>query len=216
MFTLNSKLKEDCFFVVDLKLSSLLLMNDSNYIWFILVPKKDGLVELIDLDFDEQIELLKEINQISNILKNQFKVEKLNIATLGNVVNQLHIHVIGRFKRDISFPKPVWGAVDAKSYSQEKAQEIINLIKENMTNNQKDLVNKLLYRSLHRGCKETDFLLGKYSESFVFEMDLGELKLFEEFLEEDDMAIYDWILSKINAPEKYSKLLKKIRDFHKI
>lgn len=131
MFTLNSKLKEDCFFVDDLNLSKLLLMNDSNYIWLILVPKKEGLIELIDLNFDEQIELLKEINQVSSILKNQLKVEKLNIATLGNVVNQLHIHVIGRFKSDASFPKPVWGAVNAKAYSQEKAQKIINLIKEN-------------------------------------------------------------------------------------
>ena len=125
MFTLNPKLKEDCFFVTDLKLSQLLLMNDSNYFWFILVPKKDGLVELTDLAFDEQIELLKEINEVSDILKNQLKVEKLNIATLGNVVSQLHIHVIGRFKNDVAFPKPVWGAVNAKNYSPEKAQEII-------------------------------------------------------------------------------------------
>lgn len=131
MFTLNPKLKEDCFFVTDLKLSQLLLMNDSNYFWFILVPKKDGLVELTDLAFDEQIELLKEINEVSDILKNQLKVEKLNIATLGNVVSQLHIHVIGRFKNDVAFPKPVWGAVNAKNYSPEKAQEIINLIQKN-------------------------------------------------------------------------------------
>ena len=86
---------------------------------------------MTDLAFDEQIELLKEINEVSDILKNQLKVEKLNIATLGNVVSQLHIHVIGRFKNDVAFPKPVWGAVNAKNYSPEKAQEIINLIQKN-------------------------------------------------------------------------------------
>lgn len=85
-----------------------------------------------------------------------------------------------------------------------------------MKNNHQDLVNKLSYRSLHRGCKETDFLLGKYGEAFLETMNLDELKLFESFLDEDDMAIYDWILSKIIAPEKYHNLLDKIRIFHKI
>ena len=89
MFTLNPKLKEDCFFVTDLKLSQLLLMNDSNYFWFILVPKKDGLVELTDLAFDEQIELLKEINEVSDILKNHGKISNPNLAPFpsGNVLS---------------------------------------------------------------------------------------------------------------------------------
>jgi antitoxin CptB len=79
-----------------------------------------------------------------------------------------------------------------------------------------NLINKLLYRSVHRGCKETDFLLGKYGEIFLEKMDLEKLKLFEEFLDEDDMMIYDWILEKVSAPQKYDDLLLEIREFHKI
>ena len=79
-----------------------------------------------------------------------------------------------------------------------------------------DLENKLLYRCLHRGCKETDFLLGKFGEIKVFEMNLEEQSLFDDFLSEDDMLIYDWILSKLECPAKYSELVKQIQIFHKI
>lgn len=129
MFTLDSRLNSDSIFICDLKISRLLLLNDSNYPWLVLVPKKPNLTELTDLSFDEQIEVLREINLVSKILKENFYVEKLNIATLGNVVKQLHIHVIGRFGKDISFPKPVWGATLPKPYSKDDAEEIINKIK---------------------------------------------------------------------------------------
>ena len=129
MFTLNSKLEADTFFICDLKISRLLLMNDSNYPWLILVPRQDGLVELTDLNFDEQTEILREINFLGKILKESFAVEKLNIGALGNVVKQLHIHVIGRFQNDASFPKPVWGSVAAKPYTELAAQDLIKKIK---------------------------------------------------------------------------------------
>ncbi len=125
MFILDSKLSQDSFVVCDLKISQLLLMNDSNYLWLILVPKKADLVELTDLSFAEQVEVLKEINLIGQILKEEFFAQKLNIAALGNVVKQLHIHVIGRFENDASFPKPVWGTVASKPYEQKIAQELI-------------------------------------------------------------------------------------------
>ena len=129
MFTLNPKLEADTFFICDLKVSRLLLMNDSNYPWLILVPRQDGLVELTDLNFDEQSEILREINLLGKILKESFAVEKLNIGALGNVVKQLHIHVIGRFQNDAAFPKPVWGAVAAKPYAENTAQDLIKKIK---------------------------------------------------------------------------------------
>ncbi len=125
MFILDSKLSQDSFAVCDLKISQLLLMNDSNYLWLILVPKKADLVELTDLSFAEQVEVLKEINLIGQILKEEFFAQKLNIAALGNVVKQLHIHVIGRFENDASFPKPVWGTVASKPYEKKIAQELI-------------------------------------------------------------------------------------------
>jgi len=83
-----------------------------------------------------------------------------------------------------------------------------------MTNT--DLIKKLLYRCLHRGCKETDFLLGGFGEEKIKEMDLVAQNIFDEFLNEDDMLIYDWILSKQKHPEKYDSLVNEIRDFHKI
>lgn len=129
MFTLNSKLEADTFFICDLKVSRLLLMNDSNYPWLILVPRQDDLLELTNLSFEEQTEILREINLLGKILKENFAVEKLNIGALGNVVKQLHIHVIGRFQNDASFPKPVWGAVASKPYTESAAQDLIKKIK---------------------------------------------------------------------------------------
>jgi len=129
MFELDAKLVADTFFVCDLKISRLLLMNDANYTWLILVPQKAGLSELTDLTFDEQVEVLGEINLIARILKNDFACDKLNIAALGNVVRQLHIHVIARRENDATFPKPVWGNAPAKSYSDKEAQSVIAKIK---------------------------------------------------------------------------------------
>lgn len=128
MFELDEKLQADTFFIKDLKMSRLLLMNDANYPWLILVPRKINLSEIIDLTFDEQIIVLQEINLIAKILKKSFNADKLNIANLGNVVKQLHIHVIGRFKNDISFPKPVWGQVAIKPYEEKAAQDLIKKI----------------------------------------------------------------------------------------
>lgn len=129
MFTLDSKLNADTFLVADLKVSRLLLMNDSNYPWLILVPRKANLVELTDLDFEEQVEVLREINLVGEVLQKNFGAEKLNIGALGNVVKQLHIHVIARFKNDVAFPKPVWGAVAAKPYLENEAEGIIKKIR---------------------------------------------------------------------------------------
>lgn len=133
MFVLNSKLAADTFLVGDLKISRLLLMNDANYFWFILVPRKADLTEITDLPFSDQIEVLREINWVAQILKEEFGAQKLNIAALGNVVKQLHIHVIGRFENDIAFPKPVWGAFPAKTYEVKAAQELINKVKLKIT-----------------------------------------------------------------------------------
>jgi len=117
MFILDKKLQQDSFFIADLELCKVLLMNDANYPWLILVPRQNNLKEIIDLSFDDQIILLKEINFVAEILKKEFEFDKLNIANLGNVVSQLHIHVIARKKNDITFPKPVWGNAQALEYS---------------------------------------------------------------------------------------------------
>jgi len=116
MFILDKKLQQDSFFIADLELCKVLLMNDANYPWLILVPRQNNLKEIIDLSFDDQIILLKEINFVAEIFKKEFEFDKLNIANLGNVVSQLHIHVIARKKNDATFPRPVWGNAQALEY----------------------------------------------------------------------------------------------------
>ncbi len=134
MFTLHSQLKSDTHFICDLPLSSALLMNDANYLWLILVPRKPDLIELTDLSFTEQTQVLQEINSVAKILKKEFNAEKINIAALGNVVSQLHIHVIGRKKNDATFPKPVWGNAPAKPYATKEAEALIQKLKSLLPN----------------------------------------------------------------------------------
>lgn len=131
MFKLNENLKNDTFFVKNLELSQVLLMNNSDFFWIILVPQKEGLTELTDLNFEDQTKLLQEINKISNFIKQKINPDKINIATLGNVVSQLHVHIIARFKNDKAFPAPVWG-IEFEKYQQQEAQKLINLISENV------------------------------------------------------------------------------------
>jgi diadenosine tetraphosphate (Ap4A) HIT family hydrolase len=115
-WSLDPKLAADTVPIGDLALSRVLLANDSNYPWLILVPRKPGLVELIDLEQNEQIQLLGEIDAAARVLKSVTECEKLNIAALGNVVAQLHVHVIGRRHSDTAWPKPVWGAAPSAAY----------------------------------------------------------------------------------------------------
>ena len=117
MFILDKKLQQDSFFIADLELCKVLLMNDANYPWLILVPRQNNLKDIVDLSFEDQIILLKEINFVAEIFKKEFEFDKLNIANLGNVVSQLHIHVIARKKNDATFPRPVWGNAKALEYS---------------------------------------------------------------------------------------------------
>lgn len=128
MYQLDPILQNDTYKVADLKLCELLLMDNADFPWLILVPRQQNLVELTDLSFDDQTLLLKEINQTSNLLKTHFNADKINIATLGNVVKQLHIHVIARFANDKAFPNPVWGVKSAK-YDAQNAKKTIEKIK---------------------------------------------------------------------------------------
>lgn len=115
-FVLNPTLEKDTFFVADLPLSRLLLMNDARFPWLILVPRREGMRELVDLMPGDQDQLLREINSVSRCLQQLFKPDKLNVAALGNMVPQLHIHIIARFASDAAWPKPVWGIGTAQAY----------------------------------------------------------------------------------------------------
>jgi len=109
-WSLYPQLAADTVPIGDLPLSRLLLANDANYPWLILVPRQAGLIELIDLEQDAQVRLLGEIAAAARALKSITECEKLNIAALGNQVPQLHVHVIARRHGDAAWPRPVWGA----------------------------------------------------------------------------------------------------------
>jgi diadenosine tetraphosphate (Ap4A) HIT family hydrolase len=111
-FELHPKLEQDSAFVLQLPLCQLRLMNNTCYPWLILVPARAGLVELFDLTGDDQHRLLAEMNTIAKIVKKHTHCDKINVAALGNVVSQLHIHVIARFQDDPDWPKPVWGGAN--------------------------------------------------------------------------------------------------------
>jgi diadenosine tetraphosphate (Ap4A) HIT family hydrolase len=128
-FTLYPQLGKDTVPVGDLPFARVLLANDANYPWLILVPRKPGLVELIDLEENEQVQLLGEIANAARVLKSITKCDKLNIATLGNQVPQLHVHVIARRHNDPAWPKPVWGAVPPKAYDPAERERLIGDIR---------------------------------------------------------------------------------------
>jgi len=118
MIELHPQLKKDCIELGKFTLCSLLLLNDTNYPWFILLPNRVGITEMHQLSEVDQQQLMTESMFFSQCLEQVFQADKLNIAALGNVVPQLHIHHIARFTTDACWPAPVWGAVSAIPYNE--------------------------------------------------------------------------------------------------
>ena len=123
-FQLHPQLEADSIAVTDLALSQVRLINDSNYPWLLLVPRRPGLVDLIDLSPEERIVLMGEIGMACDALKAHGPCDKLNVASLGNQVPQLHVHVIARQRSDAAWPKPVWGEVPPVAYSPQEAERL--------------------------------------------------------------------------------------------
>jgi diadenosine tetraphosphate (Ap4A) HIT family hydrolase len=115
-WALHPQLEADTVLVAELSLSRLLLAKDANYAWLILVPRCAGVSEIIDLDEQEQAELTREIDLVCRALKVVTPCDKLNVASLGNMVPQLHVHIIARRRSDPAWPKPIWGVVPAREY----------------------------------------------------------------------------------------------------
>jgi diadenosine tetraphosphate (Ap4A) HIT family hydrolase len=115
-FALDERLAADTLPLGDLNLSSVRLMNDARFPWFILVPRRAGLSELTDLSGAESVALMEEIRIATRVMLALAKPDKVNIGALGNVVPQLHVHVVGRFRSDPAWPRPVWGSGAASPY----------------------------------------------------------------------------------------------------
>lgn len=120
-FELDHRLERDTLSVTDLPLCSVRLMDNKCFPWVVLVPRVAGAREWIDLDREQQHQLSDEIAIVSHILQALVTPEKLNIATLGNQVSQLHVHVIARYRTDAAWPNPVWGGA-AEAYSAPEAE----------------------------------------------------------------------------------------------
>jgi diadenosine tetraphosphate (Ap4A) HIT family hydrolase len=121
-FELDSRLDADSLFIADWPLCRVIRMNDRAYPWIILVPRRAGVREIIDLEPADQQTLLGEINRVGRAISRSLKPEKLNIAALGNVVPQLHVHVIGRFTDDPAWPRPIWGVHKPAPFTGEDAE----------------------------------------------------------------------------------------------
>jgi diadenosine tetraphosphate (Ap4A) HIT family hydrolase len=124
MIQLHSQLEQDCVILGEFSLCTLLLLNDANYPWFILLPNREGITEIHQLSRMDQQQLLTESMFFCHCLEQVFRPDKLNIAALGNVVPQLHIHHIARYTADACWPAPVWGAVTAKPYNHQQLDSI--------------------------------------------------------------------------------------------
>jgi len=125
-FKLDPQLEKDTVLVTDWHLCQVRLMNDSRYPWVILIPKVEDVSEIHQLADEQQQLLLGESVRLSKALEQLFAPHKLNVAALGNMVRQLHIHHIVRFEDDASFPKPVWGLGEAVPYDDEALSDTVN------------------------------------------------------------------------------------------
>lgn len=127
--TLHPQLAQDTTPVLTLPLCAVLLSNDAGYPWLVLVPRVPNARELVDLDEAQQQQLMREIAHASRVLQRVFAPHKINVAALGNVVPQLHVHVIARDTHDAAWPAPVWGRVPARAYAPEARAERIALLR---------------------------------------------------------------------------------------
>jgi diadenosine tetraphosphate (Ap4A) HIT family hydrolase len=128
-WTLHPQLKQDTIDIGDLPLCKVLVIKDANYPWLMLVPRRPEKVEIIDLDEVEQAQLMAEVSRAARALKDITKCDKLNIAALGNMVPQLHVHVIARRTGDAAWPRPVWGVVPPLAHDAAEVQHFISALR---------------------------------------------------------------------------------------
>ena len=127
-FQLHAQLKQDCFIVGQFELCLVLLLNDSQFPWFILVPQRENIREIYELQREDQQLLIQESSYFSQQLATIFEAEKLNVAAIGNIVPQLHVHHIVRYQTDKAWPAPVWGKFAATPYTAQQRESRISKV----------------------------------------------------------------------------------------
>ncbi len=130
MADIHPQLLKDCVVLGRFSLCHLLLMRDANYPWFILVPDRQDISEIYQLSKEDQVQLLKESSLLAEALMRLFKGDKMNMAALGNIVPQCHVHHIVRYRNDSAWPAPIWGKLPAKPYTEEALSELFFKLKE--------------------------------------------------------------------------------------
>ena len=134
-WSLDPQLERDTVLVGDLPLCQIRLMNDANYPWLLLVPRRRNAIELADLQEADRTQLMREIAQAAAALKTLTACDKINMAAIGNVVAQLHVHVVARFRSDAAWPKPVWGLLPARAYEEAARQRLIAALRSQLSLN---------------------------------------------------------------------------------
>ena len=128
-WSLHPQLKKDTIDIGDLPLCRVLVIKDAHYPWLLLVPRRPDAVEIIDLDEVEQAQLMTEISRAARALKEVTRCDKLNIAALGNLVPQLHVHIIARRSSDAAWPRPVWGVMPPLPHDPEEVRNFIGALR---------------------------------------------------------------------------------------
>ena len=131
-FTLHRQLEADTAFITDLPLSRALLINDSHYTWIVLVPRRANATEIYKLNHSDQTQLLSESAQICRVMETLFSPDKMNIAAIGNMVPQLHLHHVARFTSDIAWPAPVWGFAPSAAYDAKILESTVKRIRKGL------------------------------------------------------------------------------------
>ena len=135
IFQLHPRLQHDCFIVGNFGLSQLLMMNDNQYPWFILVPRRVEIKEIHQLEEADRQMLLTESCVLAKTMEQIYQPDKLNIAAIGNLVPQLHVHHVARYQTDKTWPAPIWGKLPAQPYTQQQAELQINRLRDALAEN---------------------------------------------------------------------------------
>jgi diadenosine tetraphosphate (Ap4A) HIT family hydrolase len=131
-WSLDSQIERDSVMIGELPLCQVRLMNDANFPWLLLVPRRQNASEITDLVEAEQAQLMREVALAVRALKDETACHKINVAAIGNVVAQLHVHVVARFRTDVAWTKPVWGFMPARAYENAAMERLLIAVRQRL------------------------------------------------------------------------------------